>query len=162
RLRWRTLMDDDEGYNEYAGWWGYAPAAWLDAAKMKALGFDVALPDANENTGPSFQRQLSRDVLIVLELDGPAHQETLARGLKFAEKRGAGKVGWGDADRGDRIENNERNEHSRLFAIDAGLDAAQLRAKYPDRSRYAIVAGRVEPSTNYGPRKSHSGMIHGI
>ncbi len=32
---------------------------------------------------------------------------------------------------------------SRLFAIDAGLDRDALRAKYPDRTTYAIVRGQV-------------------
>ena len=35
----------------------------------------------------------------------------------------------------------EENESSRLFVIDAGLDSAALRTKYPDRARYAIVQG---------------------
>jgi hypothetical protein len=34
---------------------------------------------------------------------------------------------------------------SRLFAIDAGLDRAALRAKYPDRSRFLILKATVRP-----------------
>src|SRR6185295_3092879 len=37
----------------------------------------------------------------------------------------------------------ERERSSRLFLVDAGLDYDSLRARYPDRSRYAIVRGKV-------------------
>ena len=40
---------------------------------------------------------------------------------------------------------SEEQENSRLFAVDAGLSQAELRAKYPDRSRYAIVRAQVRP-----------------
>ena len=36
----------------------------------------------------------------------------------------------------------EENTLSRLFAVDAGLDDAALRARYPDRSKYAIMRGQ--------------------
>ena len=41
----------------------------------------------------------------------------------------------------------EENVNSRLFAIDAGLDRAALRAKYPDRGRYLIVKATLRPRT---------------
>jgi hypothetical protein len=39
----------------------------------------------------------------------------------------------------------ERLTQSRLFAIDAGLDPEELRARYPDRSRFIIARGLVTP-----------------
>jgi len=39
----------------------------------------------------------------------------------------------------------EERINSRLFVVDAGLDAASLRASYPDRNRYAIVCGQIQP-----------------
>ena len=40
---------------------------------------------------------------------------------------------------------HEQGEASRLFIVDAGLDLAALRQRYPERQRYAIVKGRVRP-----------------
>ena len=37
----------------------------------------------------------------------------------------------------------EETTQSRLFAVDVARDSGELRAKYPDRARYAIVRGRV-------------------
>lgn len=49
---------------------------------------------------------------------------------------------------------------SRLFLIDAGLDAAALRAKYPIRAQYAIVRGHVQPLvTDVRGRPAVSGVV---
>ena len=39
----------------------------------------------------------------------------------------------------------ETRRSSRLFAVDAGLDRATLRSRFPDRAKYAIVHGQVRP-----------------
>src|SRR6185295_1959113 len=58
----------------------------------------------------------------------------------------------------------ERNSSSRLFAVDAGRDVSELRAKYPDRARYAIVHGKVrlyyQGNPGTGPR--WEGHIDGV
>jgi hypothetical protein len=47
--------------------------------------------------------------------------------------------------------------------VDAGLDGASLRAKYPDPARYAIVRGQVRPAGSYASvRGSHMGRIAGV
>ncbi len=46
--------------------------------------------------------------------------------------------------------------------VDAGLDAAALRAKYPDRSRYAIVRGKVEPAEFRHLSGAHRGLISAL
>jgi hypothetical protein len=46
-----------------------------------------------------------------------------------------------------------------LFVIDADLDAAVLRARYPDRKRYAIVPGKIG-LYSYG-RQNRAGYVHG-
>jgi len=53
----------------------------------------------------------------------------------------------------------EYKSESRLFAIDAGLDAQLLREKYSDRSRFIITNGMVRPSYNYGKENSE---VYGI
>lgn len=40
-----------------------------------------------------------------------------------------------------------------MFVVDAGLDAAVLRAKYPDRDHYAIVNDRIRVITTGGDAK---------
>ena len=40
---------------------------------------------------------------------------------------------------------SEAGENSRLFAVDAGLDADALRAKYPDKAHYLITRGQLRP-----------------
>jgi hypothetical protein len=48
--------------------------------------------------------------------------------------------------------------------VDAGPDAQALRAKYPDRTRYAIVKGKVRPTyqTGRGKEARWTGYIDGI
>lgn len=47
----------------------------------------------------------------------------------------------------------EETQTSRLFVVDAGLDAASLGAKNADSSRYAIVRGRITPTYSSGMRQ---------
>jgi hypothetical protein len=149
RLQWQVLEADD-GKNDLHGVavYGGGIPAWLNAAKMASLGFDVqgaaAVPDIDR---PSpYERQLPRDVLLVLELDGPAYREALervtnaAREMEARNERGPAKKGV------DELMDREIHRSSRLFAVDAGLDRAALRSKFPDRTRYAIVHGQVRPT----------------
>jgi hypothetical protein len=146
RMRWRALPADSntDYYWEFQG----APE-WLDKAKLASLGFDVSpLPPARRGTWRE-DRQLPREALIVLELDGPAYQKALERARARAAREAAkgaktGKTGPGtSAEQAATQLRNEETASSRLFAVDAGRDAQALRAKYPDRARYAIVQGKV-------------------
>ena len=143
-LRWRVPLDAATGVKAYSfGFEGGGVPAWLDAQKMASLGFD-ARPSAQRAEG-SYSRQLPRDVLVVLELDGPAFVDAHTKALQAAKdvearnERGGGKKAADDI-----IEREARS--SRLFAVDAGLDRTALRNRYPDRSRYAIVHGQVRPT----------------
>ena len=127
--------------------------AWLDRAKLSELGFDVAQPAKTPANRRRYERLRSKEVYLVLELGGPAYQAALDAARERAEKRKAEALAHpGDAKlktQADFSETqlfHEEHEASRLFAIDAGLDAGALRAKYADRSRYAIVRGRVRPA----------------
>jgi hypothetical protein len=146
RMRWRALPADSntDYYWEFQG----APE-WLDEVKLASLGFDVSpLPPARRGTWRE-DRQLPREALIVLELDGPAYQKALERARARAAKEAAkgaktGKTGPGTpAEQAATHLRNEETVSSRLFAVDAGRDAQALRAKFPDRARYAIVQGKV-------------------
>jgi hypothetical protein len=129
-----------------------ATAAWLDRGKLAELGFDVAQPAKTPADRRHYERLRSKEVYLVLELDGPAYQAALDAARERAEKREAEALAHpGDAklktqaDFSEKQLLHEEHEASRLFAVDAGLDAKALRAKYSDRTRYAIVRGRVRP-----------------
>ncbi len=127
---------------------------WLDEAKLTSLGFDLSSLSAAKDRYEWARRQPQRDVLLVLEMDGQAYQQALQRAKKAAADADAKLAA--DPDDKTRKESarwaheglkREQEESSRLFVIDAGLDLAALRAKYPDRGRYAIVRALVRPST---------------
>ena len=149
RLRWRVLpgADHNMGRNRIRGDFGGTPA-WLDAQKMASLGFNVTLStESRDANGISpFQRQLPRDALIVLEMAGPAYEAALDRAANEAKELEA-KNERGEGKRlAEEMLDREAHRSSRLFAVDAGLDPAALRSKFPDRAKYAIVRGQVRPA----------------
>lgn len=89
--------------------------AWLNAVKLEELGFDCSVPAASPHARDHYDSVPSALLFLVLEFDGDA-----------AKKAGH--------DRG-----------SRLFVVDVGRDASQLRAKYPDTARHLITRGVVKP-----------------
>jgi hypothetical protein len=152
-LRWRTLAQDAEPAaglgTSYIGAGG--SPKWLDEAKLIALGFD-AQPRRHSDGRMNAERVLPREVLLVFELNGPTYQRALdgarehaahEEGLKIANPNNTEM-----AQRAQTAKEQldwEENASSKLFVVDAGLDAAQLRLVYPDRFRYAIVHGEVRP-----------------
>ncbi|MGH8661125.1 MAG: DUF4824 family protein [Burkholderiales bacterium] len=155
-LRWRTLVTDSdvEAYAEV-----YGSPEWLNEAKLAELGFDVSQLPAERRAAQRYERQLPKEALIVLELDGPTYQKALERARGRAAKEAAkgketGKTGPGTpAEQAALGLKNEETTNSRLFAVDAGRDAQALRVKYPDRTRYAIVQGKVRVSYQSGRGK---------
>jgi hypothetical protein len=148
-LAWRVAgsAEDDYGFGGYGG-----RATWLDRARLAELGFDVSLSPDHPRADRHYGRQLPREVLIVMEMNGPAYQSALRR----AEERAA-RPGSNQYDATHLA--SERERFSRLFLVDAGLDYDSLRARYPDKSRYAIVRGKVRVdrwlATNKGGLHGH-------
>ena len=136
-LQWRMLPPASDETRPPG--WQYesssGTADWLNEAKMVALGFESPAISSRGDQRARVERQLPRDVLLVLELNGTAYKEALARAVKYS-------VTGSD---GEKLLKEEQTERSRLFVVDAGLDGTALRAQYPDRSRYAIVRGQVRP-----------------
>ncbi len=147
-LNWRILPEiKDEIYSSYYHW---GSPAWFDAQKLTEVGFVI-----DEKTCPDEDSKrkapLPRDAFIVLEYDGNTYQEALQRAETFLKNAEiALKTNEKDKDLQDRFKkanNNleaERNSESRLFAIDAGLDAGNLRQRYPDRAKFIIMRGIVD------------------
>jgi hypothetical protein len=135
KLQWRVRTEafqKSESYYPFQDRYGHP--VWLTPEKLAQLGFDVSSPADRERR---YRKLRAREVLLVLELDGDTYRAALERARidarEAANREAAAK----------RLEHEERTA-SRLFAVDAGTDIQALRAKYPERSRYAIVHGRVQ------------------
>jgi hypothetical protein len=147
-LRWRVLATNRTG--AYYASDRYGDPDWLDQAKLASLGFNVSRRPRARAGDSDYDRLLPREALVVLELDGPAYQKALAIARERAAKDAAKAAAEKDKKKRDHAARNaaeilqrEETVNSRLFAVDVGLDAQALRAKYPDRARYAIVHGSV-------------------
>lgn len=154
-LRQFDETDENAWAQIAAGAYEHDPA-WLDAAKLKSLGFDIAplMSVGMEDQGHLDRSELSLEVFLVLELNGPAYQRALAQTRRIAASERP------SIDSAKHYLMEEEQNNSRLFVVDAGLDAGALRVKYPDRSHYAIVRGRVRPQWSILAKKSHlSGNI---
>ena len=149
-LDWRVAIPPEKD-GSYHGYDRGAAPQWLDKAKMESLGFDMTPPEGRNSRLNN--QGLSREVLLVLELDGEAYRQSLewARQHLVSEEAKFAAMPDGN-EKTNRLKNaadqlsREETENSRLFVIDAGLDVASLRNKYPDRTRYAIVRGQVRPA----------------
>lgn len=148
-LKWRLPRPGAEPYERSYGSLGGSPA-WLDERRMAELGFDVERAKAEGPRSQKYLRKSEREVLVVLELAGPAWQQVLEQARRhLAEQQAllAANPGSEQAVRAEqqaqqRLDREER-DNSRLFAIDVGTDLAALRVRYPDRGRHLILAGRL-------------------
>lgn len=152
--------DEDSGLALRWDWQDWT-SSWLDREKLRELGFDVHVPpDAPE--APDFYRNVtSREVFVVLEMDGEGWRRHLAEQEEAIRKCLRGdcpKDQYPDTppEMREQLE-AERRHGSRLVAIDAGRAPEALRRRYPDRSRYLILpalAGanlvQVEPNSLQG------------
>lgn len=163
-IMWRVLTDETENlFDSFNPYWssGGSPA-WLDKGKLAVLGFAVDQLSANDDV--PYSRQQSKEMFLVLELDGPEYQKALERTTQYAahvEQVNIANIGNKDA--AERIKSakeqleREQRDNSRLFVIDAGLDAVPLRAKYPDLAHYAVVRGKVRPQPIFRQKERHIG-----
>ncbi len=149
-----------------SGYGNFGAIAWLDRDKLAALGFDVPTPPTGAYGDTQYARMLGRDVLLVFEMDGPAHDRALQAArdrLALREREIAADPGReGIAQRLQSARQRlqiEEQEASRLFIVDAGLDETTLRQRYADRTHYAIVHGNVRP---FVIRDGASAKIYGV
>ena len=160
RLSWRALgKDDPDGYPSWSN------PAWLNRQKLEELGFEVG-DDASPYDNTRYYRAIPKEVFIVLELGGKPYKEALKRAARsFDREKALIQNTQDDKNAQDRLEQAERKlererlEVTRLFAIDAGLDASALREKYGDRSRFIITRGLVKPGYQYSRKEENFGYI---
>jgi hypothetical protein len=131
----------------------------LTEAQMRQLGYVQPEP---ETCRPRCPREAQREVLVVLELDGPAYRLHLEhQRQRLAEAEQAVAVLPEDNSLRRRAEEwredlRRLETDSRLYLVDVGLDVDELRQRYPNRLQYTIVKGLVRPwhSTEHGLRGS--------
>ncbi|MGB4074686.1 DUF4824 family protein [Pseudomonas sp.] len=140
--RWPSRAEDN----------GYYPS--ISAEKMAELGFSVPT-ELSEDSVRRYRRQLDRDALLVLELDGPAYQRELQQvRAEYAEAQRLQGLAPDNQDVQEAAERahdallREQQIASRLLVVDVGPDLQALRTRYPDRQRYAIVRGSVQAYAN--------------
>ncbi len=142
-IQWRRNL------NQLSG--NYSPV-WFSKQKLQELGFKIDPQIDTKEYRNYYNKQLPKEVYIVLEYNSTLYRKALVIAenelAKSEEKLQSNPEDKNLLQKYERIKNNfeqEKNTKSRLFAIDAGVDHAQLRGKYPDRSTYIITKGIVKP-----------------
>jgi hypothetical protein len=147
RLTWRAL-GKVEDYSTYSDW---RTPAWLSAEELEALGFNINNYLSSVGNTTFYKQPIPKEVFIVLEIDGAPYREAVKRAtVALQTEKSSFKLNPGDKRLRDNFERAEKrlkrehNEASRLFAIDAGLDASELRDQYGDKNRFLITKGLIE------------------
>ena len=108
---------------------------WFDSSKLKELGFDLSVPPDSPRAERFYGNLRSREVFVALEFEGPAWEQWLKDREPQIQQESQYAPNISAA---ERLE-IERQTASRLVAIDAARDPAELRRKYPDRKRVMIL-----------------------
>jgi putative membrane protein len=109
---------------------------WFDDAKLRDLGFRGDIDPSDPDALQSYEWLPRRYAYVVLEYDGPAFAAWLAAREKDVEAI-RGEV---DA---EALLDLARAARSRLFPVDASLDADELFRRYPERGRHLVLRGVV-------------------
>jgi hypothetical protein len=149
------LPEENTGVSLRIEWSGPGGAAqedgaWLDRSKLESLGFDCRFPVEAPSAQEHYSRMLPREAVLVLEFDGEAAKRWIAATerqqselmSKIAEEADPAAREKRAADARKAVE-SARESATRLFVVDAGLDAAELRRRYPDRSTHVLAKGIV-------------------
>lgn len=119
---------------------------WLDLGKLKSLGYHVP-KELLEGEDVYPRRAPTRNVFLVLELKGPAYEQYVAQAAAEVERLRAAEDKE-DLSVAEAVLLQARDEDSRLFVVDAGLEAQALRQRYANREQYLIVPGEVRVHWN--------------
>ena len=160
KLQWRALGEFNASrYYQYN-----RRPFWFNAAKLEELGFNINKIKRSKGNNRRVV-SIPKEVFIVLEYNGGSYNEAVKRAEAFLEKKetlfnsnpGDERLRKDHKIAQDQLE-RERRANSRLFVIDAGLEADRLREKYSDRTRFIIAKGLVKPMSDYN-KKSVAGFI---
>jgi hypothetical protein len=130
---------------------------WLNRERLSALGFDLGVNGQNVDEARRYNRNPARPAFLVLEMGGPRLEQKLNRARALlADREAAFRLNADSTKMRREIANMRRrvdwleNGASRLHVIDAGPRLDELRARYPDRARYAILRGQVRARVRRG------------
>ena len=165
-LRIRVPVDTVENGLEY----GDTRASWLTPEKLRTLGFKF--PDKLKSSIDEQQinRIEQKDVYVVLEFSGDVYKRDVQAALTDAtnaqekaatnpDDKKLAELAKSSRDDADR----EQHRASRLYCIDAGLDANALLRQYPDRSKYVVMIGKIDLSWTISNNIKHViGMFSGL
>lgn len=128
----------------------YVP--WLDQAKLRSLGIDVPLPVAPVDAPRTGFKHLGREVFVVLELSGATYRAAIGDAQRKSAAAASNSADHPDDQDARRAANSagesaeqQATRATRLFVVDAGLDAGALGRQYADSTTYAVVRGHVRP-----------------
>lgn len=146
-LQWQVPGGDEPTVYPYAR--GGSPE-WLDAAKLSELGFTPAQLKSDREQYLHRWRSLSREVVLVLEYNGEAYRQALLSAEERVDQlRESLAKSPGDDKLAKKLKQYEKSlarlkvSQTRLYAVDAGLDAQAMAEKYADGNRYLLVRGDV-------------------
>ena len=123
--------------------------SWLDRAKLLELGFRIDLDPTHPDAAEHYSQAMPRRVYVVVEYDGQAWNRWISgREQQVRELRREVQEGTAEPSALTAAESLlavDRTMRSRLFPVDAGVDADALQRRYRDRRRHAVVAGLLRP-----------------
>jgi hypothetical protein len=105
---------------------------WFHCVKLRALGLDCSVAPGDADAARHYGRLLPRRAFVAFELGGAAWERLMA-------------------ERGPDVE-SAAERSSRLVAVDADRDAATLRGRHADPTRYLITAAVVRAMLVVPPR----------
>jgi hypothetical protein len=122
---------------------------WLDRDKLLELGFRVDLDPTHPDAAEHYSHAMPRRAYVVVEFDGEAWNRWISRrGEQVRKLRREVEEGTAEARAladAEAVLAADRTMRSRLFPVDAGIDAGALQRHYGDRRRHAVVAGLIRP-----------------
>lgn len=115
---------------------------WLDRKKLKSLGYRLPQEGADTAESASYLSFPAKKVFVVLELQGLAYEQALAQAV--AEMEGLQPTAGPETIQAAEEKVRQlRDQDSRLYVVDVGLDAQELRQHHSSKERYAIVPGQL-------------------
>jgi len=164
-MRWSFDEHDNSGLTielvwctaprESSGGCGDRRPAWATSAKLVELGFHVDVDPRRSDALEHYNRIAPRPVFLAMELGGEGYEQHVEQLRERARLDSVALAEHPDSAalireaRDVQRSRDQFERSSRLYIIDAARDASELRAKYSDRSKYAIVRGTIRPRVDY-------------
>ncbi len=123
----QNLGQEDSGVSLRLNWHRQEGDAFFERAKLEAVGFDFRMPSGRKGKEMLF---LPRAAYAAFEYEGKAWEEWSGRPEAEKQQNRPGPV--------------SRVSPTRLFPVDIAKTMDELRNRYPDQSRYLIVAATIE------------------